>query len=60
MENAPHLNAKALIGHGFGQEELEKVETALSSAFDIKFVFNQWTLGTEFCKGTLSSSGKAK
>ena len=53
MENAPHLNAKALIGHGFGQEELEKVETALSSAFDIKFVFNQWTLGTEFCKGTL-------
>ena len=26
-----------------------KVEAALPTAFDIKFVFNQWTLGDEFC-----------
>ncbi|MEL7114185.1 MAG: vitamin B12-dependent ribonucleotide reductase, partial [Pseudomonadota bacterium] len=31
----------------------EKVEAALPSAFDIRFVFNQWTLGEEFCTGTL-------
>ena len=53
MEKAPHINPKALIGHGFGKTELDKVELALRSAFDIKFVFNQWTLGTEFCTGTL-------
>lgn len=29
---------------------------ALKSAFDIKFVFNQWTLGADFLKGTLKVS----
>ncbi|MDB9715709.1 vitamin B12-dependent ribonucleotide reductase, partial [Amylibacter sp.] len=38
---------------GFSQVEIDKVEAALPSAFDIRFVFNQWTLGEEFCKGTL-------
>ncbi|MDJ0825169.1 MAG: vitamin B12-dependent ribonucleotide reductase [Rhodobacter sp.] len=53
LGNAPGINHTALIGHGFGPGEIEKVETALPSAFDIKFVFNQWTLGEEFCTGTL-------
>ena len=39
-------------GHGFGQNELDKIEARLPTAFDIRFVFNQWTLGEEFCKGT--------
>ena len=51
--NAPGLNHTSLIGHGFGKEELEKIEAALPSAFDIRFVFNQWTLGEEFCTKTL-------
>ena len=51
--NCPGINPTALIGHGFGPRELEKIEAALPSAFDIRFVFNQWTLGEEFCKGTL-------
>ena len=38
---------------GFGPREIEKIEAALPSAFDIRFVFNQWTLGEDFCKGTL-------
>ncbi len=53
LGNCPGINHTALIGHGFGPRELEKVEKALASAFDIRFVFNQWTLGEEFCKGTL-------
>ena len=53
MGNAPGINHTALIGHGFSQVEIDKVEAALPSAFDIRFVFNQWTLGEEFCKGTL-------
>ncbi|MDE0764718.1 MAG: vitamin B12-dependent ribonucleotide reductase [Amylibacter sp.] len=53
MGNAPGINHTALVGHGFGQTEIDKVEAALPSAFDIRFVFNQWTLGVDFCKGTL-------
>ncbi|WP_394177817.1 vitamin B12-dependent ribonucleotide reductase [Yoonia maritima] len=50
---APAINHTSLIGHGFGQEEIDKVEAALASAFDIRFVFNQWTLGDDFCTKTL-------
>ena len=50
---APAINHTALIGHGFGQGEIDKIEAALKSAFDIRFVFNQWTLGEEFCQKTL-------
>ncbi|WP_425039302.1 vitamin B12-dependent ribonucleotide reductase [Primorskyibacter sp. S187A] len=51
--NAPGINHTSLIGHGFGPNEIEKVEAALESAFDIRFVFNQWTLGEEFCTNVL-------
>ena len=53
LGNCPGINHSALVGHGFGPRELEKVDAALASAFDIRFVFNQWTLGEDFCKGTL-------
>ena len=53
LGNCPGINHTSLIGHGFGPRELEKIDAALPSAFDIRFVFNQWTLGEEFCKGTL-------
>ncbi|WP_426033471.1 vitamin B12-dependent ribonucleotide reductase [Cypionkella sp. TWP1-2-1b2] len=51
--NCPGINTTALVGHGFGARELEKIEAALPSAFDIRFVFNQWTIGEDFCKKTL-------
>ncbi len=50
---APSINHTSLIGHGFGQAEIDKVEAALKAAFDIRFVFNQWTLGEDFCTKTL-------
>jgi len=53
LGQAPGINHTALIGHGFGRAEIEKIEAALPSAFDIRFVFNQWTLGAEFCTETL-------
>ncbi|MFC3568730.1 vitamin B12-dependent ribonucleotide reductase [Paracoccus simplex] len=53
LGNCPGINHAALIGHGFGPRELEKVDAALASAFDIRFVFNQWTLGETFCRETL-------
>jgi len=53
LGNCPGINHTALIGHGFGRAELDKIEAALPSAFDIRFVFNQWTLGERFCRETL-------
>ncbi|MBE0555089.1 MAG: vitamin B12-dependent ribonucleotide reductase [Rhodobacteraceae bacterium] len=53
LGNCPGINHTALVGHGFGPREIEKIEGALPSAFDIRFVFNQWTLGEDFCKQTL-------
>ncbi|MDU8912071.1 vitamin B12-dependent ribonucleotide reductase [Aestuariicoccus sp. MJ-SS9] len=53
MGNAPGINHTSLIGHGFGPAQIEKVEGALATAFDIRFVFNQWTLGEEFCREVL-------
>ena len=53
LGNAPHINHSSLIGHGFGKQEISKIESALPSSFDIRYVFNQWTLGETFCKETL-------
>ncbi|MEI4470199.1 vitamin B12-dependent ribonucleotide reductase [Frigidibacter sp. MR17.24] len=53
LGNGPGINHTSLIGHGFGARELEKIEAALPTAFDIRFVFNQWTLGESFCRETL-------
>ncbi|MBL4807018.1 MAG: adenosylcobalamin-dependent ribonucleoside-diphosphate reductase, partial [Rhodobacteraceae bacterium] len=53
LGNAPGINTTSLLGHGFGEDELAKIEAALGAAFDIRFVFNQWTLGADFCTGTL-------
>ena len=36
-----------------GPKELAKIDAALAQAFDIRFVFNQWTLGEEFCTQVL-------
>jgi ribonucleoside-diphosphate reductase alpha chain len=53
LGQAPHINRTSLLGHGFGAAEIAAVEAALPQAFDIRFVFNQWTLGEEFCTRTL-------
>ncbi|MBO9464643.1 vitamin B12-dependent ribonucleotide reductase [Tropicibacter sp. R15_0] len=53
LGNAPGINHTSLIGHGFGPAQIEKIETALATAFDIRFVFNQWTLGEDFCQDVL-------
>ncbi len=53
LGNAPGINRTALLGHGFGPAEIARVEKALPQAFDIRFVFNQWTLGEAFCRDTL-------
>ncbi len=56
--NAPGINHTSLTGHGFGPNELSKIDSALEAAFDIRFVFNQWTLGEDFCTGVLGIPAK--
>ncbi len=47
------LTHDALRAKGFGEEQINRIEAALESAFDIRFVFNKWTLGDEFCSDVL-------
>src|SRR5712691_7581914 len=53
MANAPGVNHTTLKAKGFTPEVIEKLEKALPTAFDIKFAFNRWTLGEDFCKTEL-------
>jgi ribonucleoside-diphosphate reductase alpha chain len=53
LEGAPGINHETLREKGFDEATLETLESALESAFDIKFVFNKWTLGEKFCTETL-------
>ncbi|HEX2842650.1 vitamin B12-dependent ribonucleotide reductase [Hyphomicrobium sp.] len=53
LAQAPHINHASLMARGFTPEIIEKVEASLGTAFDIKFVFNRWTLGDEFLTGSL-------
>ncbi len=56
LKDAPHINHKSLTKKGFTPEKIAAVEAGLGGAFDIKFVFNKWTLGEEFCTGALKLS----
>ncbi|QIG50733.1 vitamin B12-dependent ribonucleotide reductase [Nordella sp. HKS 07] len=53
LADSAALNHAALKAKGFGDAEIAKIEAGLASAFDIKFVFNKFTLGEAFCKSAL-------
>ncbi|MBV1889172.1 MAG: adenosylcobalamin-dependent ribonucleoside-diphosphate reductase, partial [Proteobacteria bacterium] len=53
LQDAPGVNHDTLRSKGFTDELLEKVELGLEASFDIKFVFNKFTLGEDFCTQTL-------
>ena len=53
LRQAPAINHSTLKVKGFTDDKLALVESSLAAAFDIKFVFNKWTLGEAFCVKTL-------
>ncbi|MGA9560993.1 MAG: vitamin B12-dependent ribonucleotide reductase, partial [Pseudolabrys sp.] len=53
LAQAPAINHTTLMAKGFTEEAIAKVEKALPTAFDIKFAFNKWTLGEDFCRDKL-------
>lgn len=55
FDGAPYINHQTLTAKGFTKEEIEKLDAAVESAFDINFVFNAYTLG-EACLQRLGFS----
>jgi ribonucleoside-diphosphate reductase alpha chain len=58
LAQAPAINHTTLMAKGFTEGAIAKIEKALPTAFDIKFVFNKWTLGEEFCRDKLGISAE--
>src|SRR5690606_13972389 len=50
LNQAPAINPASLKAKGLTDAHIEKLNAGLKSAFDIKFVFNQWTLGADTLK----------
>lgn len=53
LNQAPSINPPSLKSKGFTDVQITALNDALKSAFDIKFAFNKWTLGEDFCKNIL-------
>ena len=53
LDGAPGVNHESLAERGFDAAALAKLDKALENVFDIKFAFNKWTLGEDFCQETL-------
>ncbi|MEI9993184.1 MAG: vitamin B12-dependent ribonucleotide reductase [Rhizomicrobium sp.] len=53
------INHDSLRAKGFRDEQINAIEGALESAFDIRFVFNKWTLGVPFCTDVLKLEAAA-
>jgi len=56
IKTAPHINWESLKAKGFTEDKLMLLEKDLPQAFDIKFAFNKWSLGEDFCVETLKIS----
>ena len=61
LRGAPGVNHEALRTKGFGDEQLEKIESQLQAAFDLGFPFSAWNLGQDFVEGLgISTDDMAK
>ncbi len=53
LDQAPGVNPQSLRGKGFTEAAMGALEDQIGSAFDIRFAFNKWTLGEDFCTRVL-------
>ena len=58
IRDAPFINFKTLSEKGFDKLQLDALENEAKNAFEIKFIFNKWTLGEDFCKNKLGLTDK--
>ncbi len=47
LEGSPHINRQSLTEKGFDEVDLDKVEAALTSVFELRHTFNVFTFGEE-------------
>jgi len=50
---SPAISHEELFEKGFTEEAIAALEETINDAFDIRFVFNKWTLGADFCTQSL-------
>ncbi len=53
LDNCKTINHKILKEKGFTAEIIKKIENNLRNAFDIKFAFNKFVIGEDFCVNNL-------
>lgn len=53
LRDAPGINHAILAEKGFTAAQFTSLQDALANAFDIRFAFNKWSLGAEFCRDIL-------
>ena len=56
LSGSPAISFASLKKRGFSDYEVEKIKSALPSAFDVRYVFTADILGEEFCKDGLGLS----
>ena len=49
LAGSPAINRQWLKSCGFTDDKIEVVESQLDTVFDIRFAFNKWILGEDFC-----------
>ena len=50
LSGCPTINRQWLKNKGFTEDKVEAVEAQLENVFDIRFAFNKWILGEDFCE----------
>jgi ribonucleoside-diphosphate reductase alpha chain len=56
LDGSPFINRESLKQKGFTDEIIDNVQKSLSTAFDLHYAFNRWTLGDNFMKEILKLS----
>ena len=56
LEGCPYINPVSLREKGFTDKEIIAIETQLSGVFELKFAFNRFALGEDFCRTVLGLS----
>jgi ribonucleoside-diphosphate reductase alpha chain len=49
LVGCPAINRHSLKLKGFTDEKIDEIEKLCDNVFDLKFAFNKWTLGEDFC-----------
>lgn len=53
LKDCPYINPESLREKGFTEREIIAIESQLTGVFELKFAFNKFTLGEDFCRKVL-------